>query len=65
MASVKDLTTNLVKLDKFEGVEFRRWKKKIFFLLTTLKVAYVINTPKPEENDAETVEQARARGKWE
>ncbi|GJX88993.1 hypothetical protein Tco_0341007 [Tanacetum coccineum] len=28
------------KLDKFEGSDFRRWQKKMHFLLTTLKVAY-------------------------
>ena len=51
MASFRDLTTNFVKLDKFFGNEFRRWKNKMFFLLTTLKVAYVISTPNPSEKE--------------
>ncbi|GKE44790.1 hypothetical protein Tco_1472074 [Tanacetum coccineum] len=40
--SVKDMTTKFGKLDKFEGSDFRRWQKKMHFLLTTLKVAYVL-----------------------
>ncbi|GJS07516.1 hypothetical protein Tco_0364312 [Tanacetum coccineum] len=35
--TVKDMTTNFRKLDKFEGHDFRRWQKKMHFLLTTLK----------------------------
>ncbi|GJR78688.1 putative reverse transcriptase domain-containing protein [Tanacetum coccineum] len=35
--TVKDMTTNFGKLDKFEGHEFRRWQKKMHFFLTTLK----------------------------
>ncbi|GJR29105.1 zinc finger, CCHC-type containing protein [Tanacetum coccineum] len=46
--TVKDMTTNFGKLDKFEGHDFRRWQKKMHFLLTTLKVVYVLTTPMPE-----------------
>ncbi|GKF21189.1 hypothetical protein Tco_0069827, partial [Tanacetum coccineum] len=35
--TVKEMTTNFGKLDKFEGHDFRRWQKKMHFLLTTLK----------------------------
>nr|GEX08566.1 zinc finger, CCHC-type [Tanacetum cinerariifolium] len=35
--TVNDMTTNFGKLDKFEGRDFRRWQKKMHFLLTTLK----------------------------
>ncbi|GJX49305.1 hypothetical protein Tco_0276150 [Tanacetum coccineum] len=34
---VKEMTTNFEKLDKFEGHDFRRWQKKMYFLLMTLK----------------------------
>nr|GEV21286.1 hypothetical protein [Tanacetum cinerariifolium] len=34
---MKEMTTNFGKLDKFEGHNFRRWQKKMHFLLTTLK----------------------------
>ncbi|GJW82669.1 zinc finger, CCHC-type containing protein [Tanacetum coccineum] len=40
--SMKDMMTKFGKLDKFEGSDFRRWQKKMHFLLTTLKVAYVL-----------------------
>ncbi|KAL0378958.1 UNVERIFIED_CONTAM: hypothetical protein Sradi_3201300 [Sesamum radiatum] len=46
--SVKDMTAKFSKLDKFEGVDFRRWQKKMHFLLTTLKVVYVLSTPFPD-----------------
>nr|GEZ47043.1 RNA-directed DNA polymerase, eukaryota, reverse transcriptase zinc-binding domain protein [Tanacetum cinerariifolium] len=36
--TVKEMTTNFGKLDKFEGHDFRQWQKKMHFLLTTLKV---------------------------
>ncbi|GJY33513.1 hypothetical protein Tco_0417982 [Tanacetum coccineum] len=53
--TVKEMTTNFGKLDKFEGHDFRRWQKKMHFLLTTLKVVYVLTTLMPElfENDTE------------
>ncbi|GJT02324.1 copia protein [Tanacetum coccineum] len=45
--SVKDMTSKFDKLEKFEGQDFRRWQKKMHFLLTTLKVMYVLSTPSP------------------
>ncbi|GKD60423.1 hypothetical protein Tco_1297932 [Tanacetum coccineum] len=63
--SVKDMTTKFEKLDKFEGSNFRRWQKKMHFLLTTLKVSYVLSTPRPEFVEEETLEQTRKRCKWD
>nr|GEV34497.1 zinc finger, CCHC-type [Tanacetum cinerariifolium] len=63
--TVKEMTTNFGKLDKFEGNDFRRWKKKMHFLLTTLKVVYVLTTPMPELVEDATVEAIRIRAKWE
>ncbi|GKA08482.1 zinc finger, CCHC-type containing protein [Tanacetum coccineum] len=63
--SVKDMTKKFGKLDKFEGSDFRRWQKKMHFLLTTLKVAYVLSTPRPEFVEEETLEQTRKRCKWD
>nr|GEX58348.1 zinc finger, CCHC-type [Tanacetum cinerariifolium] len=37
---MKEMTTNFKKLDKFEGYDFRRWQKKMHFLLTTLKAKW-------------------------
>ncbi|XP_074313805.1 uncharacterized protein LOC141649001 [Silene latifolia] len=65
MSNVKQMTSKFGKLEKFEGVDFRRWQKKMHFLLTTLKVVYVLSNPMPEHRDDETVEEARNRLKWE
>ncbi|KAD3640743.1 hypothetical protein E3N88_29966 [Mikania micrantha] len=63
--SVRDMTNKFAKLEKFNGQDFRRWKKKMHFLLTTLKVVYVLSTPCPEIVEDETLEQTRRRLKWE
>nr|GEY89887.1 zinc finger, CCHC-type [Tanacetum cinerariifolium] len=63
--TVKEITTNFGKLDKFEGHDFRRWQKKMHFLLTTLKVVYVLTTPMLELLEDATVEVIRIRAKWE
>nr|GEV79719.1 retrovirus-related Pol polyprotein from transposon TNT 1-94 [Tanacetum cinerariifolium] len=62
---VKDMTTNFGKLDKFEGHDFRRLQKKMHFLLTTLKVVYVLTTSMPKLLEDATVEAIRIRAKWE
>nr|GEV36936.1 zinc finger, CCHC-type [Tanacetum cinerariifolium] len=62
---VKDMTTNFWKLDKFEGHDFRRWQKKMHFLLTTLKVVYVLTTLMPELLEDAKVEAIRIRANWE
>ncbi|GKD48949.1 zinc finger, CCHC-type containing protein [Tanacetum coccineum] len=64
-STVKEMTTNFGKLDKFEGQDFRRWQKKMHFLLTTLKVVYVLTTPMPELLEDDTVEAIRRKAKWE
>nr|GEZ02628.1 zinc finger, CCHC-type [Tanacetum cinerariifolium] len=61
---MKEMTTNFGKLDKIEGHDFRRWQKKMHFLLTTLKVFYVLTTPMPELVKDATVEAIRIRAKW-
>ncbi|GJT09611.1 zinc finger, CCHC-type containing protein [Tanacetum coccineum] len=63
--TVKEMTTNFGKLDKFEGHDFRRWQKKMHYLLTMLKVVYVLTTPMPELLEDATVEAIRIRAKWE
>nr|GEU58567.1 zinc finger, CCHC-type [Tanacetum cinerariifolium] len=63
--TVKEMTTNFEKLDKFEGHDFRRWQKKMHFLLTTLNVVYVLSTPMPELMEADSVEAIKRRAKWE
>nr|GEX31931.1 zinc finger, CCHC-type [Tanacetum cinerariifolium] len=61
---VKDMTKNFGKLDKFEGHDFKRWQKKMHFLLATLKVVYVLTTPMLELMEDATVEAIRIREKY-
>lgn len=63
--SVKDMTSKFDKLNKFEGQDFCRWQKKMHFLLTTLKVVYVLSKPMPEFAKDETLEATRRRSKWD
>nr|KAJ0226448.1 hypothetical protein LSAT_V11C100026870 [Lactuca sativa] len=66
--SVKDMTSKFDKLNKFKGQDFLRWQKKMHFLLTTLKVVYVLSTPMPvlpESVEDEPLEATRRRSKWE
>ncbi|CAM8956477.1 unnamed protein product [Rhodiola kirilowii] len=64
-ASVREMTANFGKLEKFEGVNFRRWQRKMHFLLTTLKVVHVLSTPIPVVNDDAPIDAIRKRSKWE
>ncbi|GKF15616.1 hypothetical protein Tco_0057078 [Tanacetum coccineum] len=63
-ATMKHMASNFTKLDKFEGVDFRRWQKKMHFLLSSMSLVYVLTTPIPEDGgDDATVEQIRKRTK--
>ncbi|GJX91271.1 hypothetical protein Tco_0344597 [Tanacetum coccineum] len=64
-STVKEMTTNFGKLDKFKWHDFRQWQKKMHFLLTTLKVVYVLTTSMPELLEDDTLEAIRRRAKWE
>ncbi|GKE82528.1 hypothetical protein Tco_1552528 [Tanacetum coccineum] len=65
VAAMKHMASNFAKLDKFEGVNFRRWQKKMHFLLSSMSVVYVLTTPIPEDGDDVTVEQLRKKAKWD
>lgn len=58
MASAKEITSNLLRLDKFFSVEFQMWQKKMFILLSS--VVYAISTPKSKVKEEET----RRRKRW-
>nr|GEU92464.1 hypothetical protein [Tanacetum cinerariifolium] len=62
---MKDMTSKFDKLAKFEGQDFRRWQKKMHFLLTTLKVVYILSTPGLVWSENETLETIRKRMKRE
>ena len=48
METAAEMSTKFGKLAKFDGVDFRRWQKKMHFLLSSLNVVYVLSTPCPE-----------------
>ncbi|CAM8892786.1 unnamed protein product [Rhodiola kirilowii] len=63
-SSVREMTVNFGKLEKFEGVNFR-WQKKMHFLLTSLKVVHVLSTPMPAADDNGPLDAIWKRSKWE
>ncbi|GJX56434.1 zinc finger, CCHC-type containing protein [Tanacetum coccineum] len=63
--AMKHMALNFAKLDKFEGVDFKRWQKKMNFLLSSMSVVYLLTTLIPEDGDDASVEQLRKRNKWE
>ncbi|GJT71928.1 zinc finger, CCHC-type containing protein [Tanacetum coccineum] len=63
--TMKYMASNFSKLDKFKGVDFQRWQKKIHFLLSNMSVVYLLTTPMPEDQgDNPTVEQDSLKAKY-
>ena len=60
--AVKFMHQDLVRLDSFDGSNFWRWQQKVLFLLTSLKVAYVLTEPCPDRE--EKPGGSHARKKW-
>ncbi|GJS31833.1 zinc finger, CCHC-type containing protein [Tanacetum coccineum] len=56
---------DLFGIRQYEGHDFRRWQKKMHFLLTALKVVYVLTTPIPKLLEDAIVEAIIIRPKWE
>jgi hypothetical protein len=62
----KVMNQDFVKLDRFDGTNFTRWPDKMKFLLTALKIFYVLDPnlnplsePTPEDTDAIKVERKK------
>ncbi|GJY21209.1 zinc finger, CCHC-type containing protein [Tanacetum coccineum] len=64
-AAMKHIALNFATLDKFEGVDIRRWQKKMHFLLSSMSVVYVLTTPIPKDGENATMEQIRKKNKWD
>ncbi|KAG5539189.1 hypothetical protein RHGRI_019676 [Rhododendron griersonianum] len=61
---IKMMNQDLIKLDQFDGNNFSRWKDKMIFLLTALKLYYILdpNTqpiPDPPESGADKFKEQR------
>ncbi|GJQ90327.1 hypothetical protein Tco_0001466 [Tanacetum coccineum] len=65
VAAMKHMDSNFVKLDKFKVVDFRRWQKKMHFLLSSMSVVYVLTTLIPKDGENATVDQIRRIAKWD
>ncbi|GJU91243.1 zinc finger, CCHC-type containing protein [Tanacetum coccineum] len=66
VAAMKYMASNFVMLDKFKGVDFRKWQKNMHFLLSSMSVVYVLTTPIPKDGgDDATMEQIKKRAKWD
>ncbi|GJT03233.1 hypothetical protein Tco_0824402 [Tanacetum coccineum] len=66
VAAMKHMASNFTKLDKFKGVDFRRWQKKMHFLLFSMSVVYVLTTPMTDDGgDNPIVKKVRKRAKWD
>nr|GFA88504.1 hypothetical protein [Tanacetum cinerariifolium] len=63
VAAMKHMASSFSNLEKFEGVDFRRWQKKMHFMLSSMSVVYVLTNPMPDDGgENPTVEQVRKRG---
>nr|GEW49304.1 zinc finger, CCHC-type [Tanacetum cinerariifolium] len=49
VAAMKHMASSFAKLKKFEGMDFRRWQKKMHFMLSSMSVVYVLTTHMPED----------------
>lgn len=66
--SFKIMNQDFVKHDRFDGNNFNRWKDKLKFLLTGLKIAYVLDPnlqsisedPKPTEGQQPDIDTVKA-----
>ena len=66
VSALKMLNHELVKLDRFDGTNFSRWKDKMKFLLTALNLFYVLDLNLmlfPTASDEDKIKAQRK--KWE
>nr|GEU45474.1 zinc finger, CCHC-type [Tanacetum cinerariifolium] len=65
-AAMKHMASSFAKLEKFEGVNFRRWQKKMHFMLFSMSVVYVLTATMQEDGgENPTVKHVRKRAKWD
>ncbi|KAL5550601.1 hypothetical protein UlMin_000777 [Ulmus minor] len=68
VSTIKLMNQDLVRLDRFDGLNFTRWQDKLHFLLTALKIIYILNPdlpPLPKTTDEYTDEIKAARKQME
>ena len=65
---IKIMNQDLVRLDRFDGYNFTMWQDKVRFLLTALKICYILDpalAPLPEPKEDDTAEVVVKRKKME
>ena len=60
MVTFEMMNQDFVKQDKFDGTNFAHWKDKLMFLLTALKIVYILDLnlsklPEPTDEDTDQV----------
>lgn len=60
------MNQEFMKLDRFDGTNFVRWKDKMMFLLTALKISYILDPnlseiPAPKADDSDQVKAERKK----
>lgn len=65
LQSLKEFATDFIKLEKFDRNSFTKCHKKIHSLLASLRVTYMLTTPKLVPHENETIAETRARMQWE
>jgi hypothetical protein len=55
-----------IQLDRFDGTNYTRWMDKMIFLLTSLKIFYILDPnlsilPEPQEDESATIKIARVK----
>ena len=66
VSTLKMLNHELVKLDRFDETNFSWWKDKMKFLLTTLKLFYVLDSnlmhfPTASDEDTDEIKAQRKK----
>ena len=67
-ATIKLMNQDFMRLDRFDGENFTRWKDKLKFMLTALKIYYVLDPDLPpisQPSDKDTDEKKAERKKRE
>ena len=62
-SAIKFMHQDLVRLDSFNGSNFREWQQKVLFLLTSLKAASILTGPCPDHEEKLARSYARKSGK--
>jgi len=66
VSSLKVMSQDFVKLDRFDGTNFTRWQDKMRFFLTAMKIFYVLDPtlvpiPEPTDDDDDELKADRKK----